>query len=202
MLPGRRRLPANVHELRGTARPDRVNPNAPVPATLEVGSKPPTWLKDVRRKRSWKGLVELLQDQRVLTVMDAASLAMLVDAFGDYLEASDLVAGVACGFCGDPLASKRPCTAAIEVEAEADAGAERTVVRLPHEPGRRYYTTRTKEGSFMIRPHPAMAVRQDAWKRVVGLLGHFGMTPATRAKVTVGGPAERDPMTELLEDFG
>lgn len=180
-LPGRPNIPTSIHEARGTRRSDRERPNEPQPPALEVGSKPPEWIRGVRRRRAWTELGELLRDHRVLTVMDAAALALLVDAYGDYLEASDLIGGRACGHCGRPIADKRACT------AEAIFGA--------HEPGDRYYTTRTKEGSLMIRPHPAVTVRQDAWKRVVGMLAQFGMTPAARARVAAAAdPADVDPM--------
>jgi phage terminase small subunit len=212
--------PTALKLLEGTARRDRMNPSEPVAPTLEVGARPPAWLKGVRRHRAWNQLVELLNDARVLTVLDAASLALLVDAMGDYLEASDLVGGRACAHCGEPLTSKHPCTAVLAIEAEEadvdeelegqpqggalrrrrrqseEAGVQ--LVTLPHEPGRRYYTSRTREGSLMIRPHPAMAVRQDAWKRVTVLLREFGMTPASRTRISATESPAGDPALEFL----
>lgn len=195
--------PTAIKEARGTARRDRANPAEPKPAELQLGSRPPTWIQGPRRRRAWTDLSELLRDQRLLTVLDAAALALLVDAYGDYLEASDLVTGKACGFCGQPVHSKRACTAsaAVEIlpdEEERAQRAGRIVVTLEHEGGARYYTTRTKEGSLMIRPHPAMAIRQDAWKRVVGLLREFGMTPSARTRVSAGEASDADPLDEFL----
>ena len=46
----------------------------------------------------------------------------------------------------------------------------------------------------MIRPHPAVAVRQDAWKRVVTLLRDFGMTPSARTRVSGGDAPTDDPL--------
>lgn len=193
-LPGRRSLPISIHEARGTARPDRINAAAPEPPSLEVGSKPPSWLRGARRRRAWAELVELLTDQRLLTVMDAAALAMLVDAYGDYLEAGDVLTGAACAHCGLTVSSKRPCTAVVELEDK--------VVALDHEPGYRYYTTRTQTGALMIRPHPAVTVHEKSWARVVAMLGRFGMDPSSRGKVSAASAADRDPMAALLEDVG
>lgn len=193
---GRRPLPTLTRELRGTARADRANAAEPKPPSLEVGAKAPAWLKGVRRRRAWADLSELLRGQNVLTVMDAGALAMLVDAYGDYLEASELVAGAACGRCGLPLSSSERCPA-IDLE---DGLAE--LIEGAHSPGRRYYTTRTKEGSLMIRPHPAMAVRQDAWKRVVAMLDRFGMSPSARSRVMKTESAEADPFEDFLRGPG
>ena len=181
---GDRPLPTALKMIRGTARPDRVNAAEPMPAQLVPGTRPPSWLRGARRQRAWRDLVDLLTAQRLLTVMDQAALGILVDAYGDYLEAGDVVAGEACGLCGLPVRSKTRCTNAV---GDAD-----------HDPGRRYYTTRTKEGSLMIRPHPAMAVRSDAWKRVAAMLDRFGMNPSAKARVSASAEVEEDPMDRLL----
>jgi phage terminase small subunit len=189
-------VPTVLKEARGTARRDRGNPAEPAPAILMVGSRPPSWLKGPRRVRAWEDLSELLRGQRLLTVLDTAALALLVDAYGDYLEASDLVTGRACGHCGLPLTSKDACSLPGEwLEGE---DGERTYLPAAHDPGRRYYTTTTKEGSFMVRPHPAMAVRQDAWKRVIAILREFGMTPSARTRVAATEGGEKDPLDEFL----
>lgn len=176
--------PTELKLVRGTQRADRANAAEPKPAVLEVGTKPPSWLKGPRRRRAWAELAELLRGQHLLTVMDTAALAMLVDAYGDYLEASDLINGQACSDCGRPMTSRTKC-------ASGD-----------HNAGQRYYTTTTREGSLMIRPHPAMAVRQDAWKRLALMLSRFGMDPSSRTKVTAVGGEERDPMADLLDGVG
>ena len=173
--------PTVLKAMAGTTRRDRANPAEPQPPVMIPGTKPPSWLRGTRRRRTWAELVELLTSQRLLTTLDQAALGILVDAYGDYLEAGDLIAGVACGFCGLPLRSTTPCTA-----------------RTRHEGGRRYYTTLTKEGSLMIRPHPAMAVRSDAWKRVLAVLDRFGMNPAAKTRVAAAPAIEDDPMDRLL----
>jgi phage terminase small subunit len=187
-------VPTSIKEARGTARRDRANPAEPKPPQLQVGSRPPSWIKGSRRRRAWLDLAALLRDQRLLTVLDAAALALLVDAYGDYLEASDLVTGASCAHCGLPVGSGEPCTAVLNDDGEDGAGWS----LLPHDPGRRYYTSRTTSGSLMIRPHPALAVRQDAWKRVVMLLRDFGMTPSARTRVAAAEGGEEDPFATFL----
>lgn len=47
------------------------------------------------------------------------------------------------------------------------------------------YHTETADGAPMIRPNPAVAQRADAARRLQSMLSEFGMTPASRSKVTV-----------------
>ncbi|WP_276641326.1 phage terminase small subunit P27 family [Siccibacter turicensis] len=60
------------------------------------------------------------------------------------------------------------------------------------------YRTETNTGDVLIKAHPAAMMKADAWKRIRAMLGEFGMTPASRAKVGVNGPAEADPLEEFL----
>jgi P27 family predicted phage terminase small subunit len=44
----------------------------------------------------------------------------------------------------------------------------------------------TKEnGDCMIKAHPAAIMKADAWKRLRAMLAEFGMTPASRSKVSI-----------------
>ncbi len=180
---GRLPKPTTLKALEGTQRADRLNHAEPQAPALQIGARPPSWLRGTRRRQAWAELSALLRDAQVLTVLDALALAELVDAYGDYIEASDVVMGRACAFCGEPLTSKRRCTAPV-------AG---------HEGGRRYYTTVTDAGSLMIRPHPAMAIRANAWERIVKMLDRFGMAPAPRARVSAAKAEDHDPVAEFLD---
>ncbi|EBY3543669.1 phage terminase small subunit P27 family [Salmonella enterica subsp. enterica serovar Corvallis] len=51
----------------------------------------------------------------------------------------------------------------------------------------------------MIKPHPAAMMKADAWKRLRAMLGEFGMTPASRAKVSTKTPGEVDLITEFMK---
>lgn len=63
----------------------------------------------------------------------------------------------------------------------------------------RVYATVTQTGSEVIRPRPEVAQMQDAWRRHLGALAHFGLTPATRSRVGSGDKKdEGDEFTEFL----
>jgi len=55
-------------------------------------------------------------------------------------------------------------------------------------------------GGRRVVARPEVAIAAAAAQRVTRLLSDFGLTPASRSRVTaLGPPGERDPMTELLE---
>lgn len=45
------------------------------------------------------------------------------------------------------------------------------------------YQATTESGAVLYRAHPAVAMRNDAARRVQSLLGEFGLTPSARSKV-------------------
>jgi P27 family predicted phage terminase small subunit len=51
----------------------------------------------------------------------------------------------------------------------------------------------------MIKPHPASMMKADAWKRLRAMLAEFGMTPASRSKVSVKNADEVDPLAEFMK---
>lgn len=91
---GRNRLPSNVHKLRGTDRPDRMNPAEPRPPMIEVGQRPPAWLRDRHARAYWRELVPILSRARMLALTDTTALVILAKAYGrwrhyeDFLEAN------------------------------------------------------------------------------------------------------------------
>ena len=50
------------------------------------------------------------------------------------------------------------------------------------------------ESGTMIRAHPAVGIQADAWRRAKLMMTEFGMTPASRAKVSVTDAGEVDPL--------
>jgi P27 family predicted phage terminase small subunit len=175
------RTPTLLKDLRGTARPDRANPQEPQSPALSVGERPPAWVRGAAARRAWKALIEIAPPG-LITQLDAMALGLLVNAFSRYLAALDVVEGRSCGLCGRSLRSARACSS-----GEA------------HFPGDPFYTTRTKEGSLMIRRHPAASEATEWHDKIVALLGRFGMDPADRSRVSAGesGPAE-DPVESFL----
>lgn len=60
------------------------------------------------------------------------------------------------------------------------------------------YEVETKTGT-MIMNRPEVAQASDCWRRVNLMLGQFGMTPASRTKVSAASNSEDvDPFEELL----
>jgi P27 family predicted phage terminase small subunit len=85
---GRPRKPTALHVVEGTTRADRENPDEPRP---ELGAQRPFWLTK-RGVWAWKKLAPRLVKTRILTELDAEALALLCDAYADYLEARAIVA--------------------------------------------------------------------------------------------------------------
>ena len=53
-------------------------------------------------------------------------------------------------------------------------------------------------GSVSTGANPAIAVRNDAWKRLAGQLGRFGMDPASRSGVESLGDAAEDEFDAFM----
>ena len=141
MAKGRKRTPDHLKVVAGTARPDRMNPDAPKPKRSRPSA--PAHLSDVAREM-WGYLVKLTDDAGILTELDALALEQLAEAYADWREARDII------------------------------DAEGT-----------HYHTENASGGRMIRAHPAVAMRSDAARRFQGLMAEFGLTPASRSKVSV-----------------
>lgn len=98
-----------------------------------------------------------------------------------------------------PLTKMRVLTEAdraifqITVESYADYRAARKTVS---DEGATYATT-TKAGELVIRPHPAVAMMQDAWRRCrLGLI-ELGLTPSARRHVNASEAPPKSPWEEL-----
>nr|WP_306310634.1 phage terminase small subunit P27 family [Xenorhabdus aichiensis] len=61
------------------------------------------------------------------------------------------------------------------------------------------YPTTSATGDKIIKAHPAAVMKADAWKRLRAMLGEFGMTPSTRAKVNMNSPDQADPLEDFLK---
>ena len=64
------------------------------------------------------------------------------------------------------------------------------------------YDTTTVSGGIMRRPNPEVAIAADAWRRALAMLSQFGLTPATRAKVSAQ-PEDNpnDPWAQMIADL-
>jgi len=64
------------------------------------------------------------------------------------------------------------------------------------------YETETKMGDSMHRAYPQVAMASDAWRRSMSMLVQFGLTPASRSKVSaLGTDDEKDPFEEMMNDL-
>lgn len=75
--------------------------------------------------------------------------------------------------------------------AEADAEVRRCGLT---------YETTTESGSVMVRTHPAVLIRADAHRRMVALCRDYGLTPASRDKVSRATGEHNDPGAHYFED--
>jgi len=64
------------------------------------------------------------------------------------------------------------------------------------------YETMTESGSLMRRANPEVAQAADAMRRAMRMLTEFGLTPASRSKVSaLGGDDGKDPFEEMMNDM-
>ena len=60
------------------------------------------------------------------------------------------------------------------------------------------YRSETMNGEI-VRAHPAVAIRNDAWRRVLKGLAEIGLTPMARGRVQISLlPEDIDPLEEFL----
>lgn len=61
-------------------------------------------------------------------------------------------------------------------------------------------TCTTKSGGKLVRPRPEPIIASDAWRRYEKGLTHFGLSPATRGKVSAlpNDGEEKDPSSEFV----
>lgn len=154
--------PTALKLLHGTARPDRVNPREPKPTTARI--ERPSWLKDAGY-RIWKQIAPQLEAMGVLTDADPHALALLCDAYSEYLEARSVVRAQGLTFQHVKVVGTK----------KNEAGEEEPIL------------------SVMVRQRPEVAIASDAWKRVSAMMQQFGMTPSARTKVQVTQVEEADP---------
>jgi P27 family predicted phage terminase small subunit len=81
-----------------------------------------------------------------------------------------------------------------------DALAEWCAVRKTITRKGRTQTVMGKFGSS-IKARPEVAMEADLWRRASAMLTQFGLTPASRGKVSALGAAEeKDPLSALLDE--
>jgi P27 family predicted phage terminase small subunit len=82
--------PTSIRLLRGNPSGRALNKDEPIPP--EGVAKPPDWLTG-RSKELWTRIAPILTRMKVLTSADPDALALLCDAYAEYLGARDVVRG-------------------------------------------------------------------------------------------------------------
>lgn len=64
------------------------------------------------------------------------------------------------------------------------------------------YEMLTESGQTMRRPNPEVAQASDAMKRALRMMTEFGLTPASRSKVSALGDGDgNDPFADMMNDL-
>ena len=152
-MKGRKRTPTPLALVKGNPGKRALPKSEPKP---DVGAPArPEWLSESAAE-VWDRLAPELVRLKVLTVADEIALALLCDAYAEFIAARQAVGGQAV------------------------------------------YETETMQGTLMKRSHPAVAQASDAWRRVLAAASEFGLSPASRSKVTAAGDAQpADPWEAL-----
>jgi P27 family predicted phage terminase small subunit len=169
-VPGRKPKPKALRLLGGNAGHRPVNSNEPKP---ERGVPPCPKHVSARAKMLWRKVGKQLDAMGVITKADGLGLELLVQAYDEYMDARDLIRGVA--------------------ELKVFQG------QLVEQKDGLVYESISATGTKMIRAHPAVGIAENAWRRVATMIAEFGMTPSSRTKVSVAGGADgEDPFDAFL----
>jgi P27 family predicted phage terminase small subunit len=173
-MAGRKRKPSAIRLVEGNAGHRPINKREPKPQR-GIPSCPKHLSK--RAKQVYRRVGRLLDDVGVITKADWLALELLVSAYDEYRDARELIA--------DAAEDRKFAPGQL---AEAKDGL--------------IYKTFTQNG-VILRPHPANALATNAFRRTVAMLGEFGLTPASRAKVSsIGDDNAEDPLEAFLQGDG
>jgi P27 family predicted phage terminase small subunit len=88
---GRPQTPTNILKLKGSDKKDPARMKDRNPPEPKKGiPKPPQWLNP-NAKKAFRELAKITDGMNVLTMADSATLALICDAYADYLDAKKLV---------------------------------------------------------------------------------------------------------------
>lgn len=163
MARGRKKIPKEQHELQGTARPGRINDKAPRPNSLLVAE--PIIPLDGPALAEWNRAAAALAALGILADADLAALTAYCIAWGELIQATEEL---------------KPRME--EIEEEKDGKIEKRMVKA----GGRTIIIRDKDGivKAMIN-HPAVARQNAAMRNMRSFASEFGMTPASRERLTI-----------------
>ena len=153
-MPGRKRKPTHLHIVQGTAQPCRLNKLEP--KAPNTPPQPATPLEP--RVSFWYGVVcGRIQGLGIASSVDSEMVMLLAMR----------------------LAEVDECTAHIKEHGSVTKKIEMIDVPVPDRPGE--FIT---EAQILLKPNPAVAQRTQAVRHAQSLLAEFGLSPASRAKVS------------------
>ena len=157
-MTGRKRKPAHMHLVQGTVRPCRVNKHEPK-APAELPSAPYCQVSE-RCAVLFGLIVGWLQGMGIASVVDTANitnLAMRLEEIED-------------------------CTTEIRERGRTYAKIELIEIPEIDENGKQVMILKAQK---LWKPNPAVAQRSEAMRHAQSLLAEFGLSPASRSKVSV-----------------
>lgn len=87
-MAGRKKLPTNIHILKGTARPSRINKNEPKPE-IEIPEEPEHLSEEAAKE--WNRISVVLRDLGLLSQIDMAALAIYCQTYGRMVKYEKIV---------------------------------------------------------------------------------------------------------------
>lgn len=172
---GRPNKPTQLKVLQGNPGKRPLPKNEPRPPEGEV--KTPPWLHG-KARTAWRWIAPILDRMGLLTTADPHALALLCEAYAEYIQAREIVRKLGMTYESRIF---RATTKRVTIEETDEADDPES------------------GWSIMIRPRPEVAIAADAWRRAHRMLVEFGMTPSSRAKVSVNPAEEWDPFEEYLK---
>lgn len=166
---GRRALPANVHMLRG-------NPSKLSAADLSEGLQPEVEIPGCPRhllpeaRKEWKRITPELERYGLISKLDRSALSLYCQAWARWVWAEEQM------------------TRAMSIAAEKQAAAEAAGEAYTGGDGLTVPTG--NNGQITYSPHWVIANR--AMQQVQAFLAEFGLSPATRTKVSPSAVRQRD----------
>lgn len=166
-------MPKAVRKLRGNAGKRPLGGDEPEAPKGPVSA--PYWLHG-KGRWAWGKIAPVLDGMGLLTTADPHALALLCDAYAEFLAAREVVWRKGMTY------ESRTAVDAEEEDEDKD-GETKTVVVW----------------SVIVRARPEVKIASDAWKRVRAMMLEFGLTPSARTRVKGQGEVEDDELEAWMK---
>ena len=139
--------------------------------------EPPDYLSP-HQKWAWRRFAEVLSPMRVVTIADFAIMEQLACTYSEQVLMRDQI-------------RKRHRRIAKMSESDQIISGEDHYTYESHD---------TKTGKLVRHQIPEVAMLNEVDRKLTGLLGRFGLTPADRSRVSVSDAVQDDPQNEFSQD--